>query len=140
MSGDDVAVSFVVDYELSVDDLREGDIVGRSAARRAKPLVRKWSLPAISLVLAAVTIFVNEKLAGCFIASSTPRQALVQVWVWRCQPTSPNGLLWQNAGLFAADGALWALTLIDLARAWARLPRWLLRKWMKTQGLQGRYR
>lgn len=140
MSNDDVTVSFVVDYELSVDDLREGDIVGRSAARRAKPLVRRWFLPVVSLVLAAVTVFVNEKLAGCFIASSTARHTVVQVWVWRCQPTSPNDLVWNNAGLLAADGALWALTLIDLARGWARMPRWMLRRWMKTLGLQGRYR
>ena len=140
MSTDDVTVSFVVDYELSVDDLREGDIVGRSAARRAKPLVTKWFLPVISLVLAAVTVFVNEKLAGCFIAISTPRQAVVQAWFSRCQPTSPNDLVWNNAGLFAADGAVWAVTLIDLARGWARLPRWMLGRWIKTQGLQGRYR
>jgi len=141
MSNDDMTVSFVVDYELSVDDLREGDIVARSAARRAKPLVIKWFLPVISLVLAAVTVFVNEKLAGCFIAISTPRQAVVQAWVWRCQPAySPNDLVWNNAGLFAADGAVWAITLIDLARGWARLPRWMLRRFMKTRGLQGRYR
>lgn len=140
MSDDAVAVSFVVDYELSVDDLREGDIVGRSAARRAKPLVSQWAGPVISLVLAAVTVFVNEKLAGCFLPSFTPRQAPVQVLVWQCQPTSPNGLVWQNVWLFAADGAVWALTFLDLARAWGRLPRWFLRKWMKRLGLQGRYR
>ncbi len=140
MSDDDVPVSVVVDYELSLDDLWEGDIVARSAARRAKPLWSQWAWPVMAFGLAAVTVFVNEKLAACFIPSSAPRQALVQVWVWQCQPTSPNGLLWQNAWLFAADGGAWALTLIDFARAWARLPRWVLRRWMKTQGLQGRYR
>jgi YcxB-like protein len=140
MSDSDGPVSFVLDYELSVDDLREGAIVARSAARRTKPLVSQWAWPVISLVLAAATLLANQKVTGCLIPTSTPREAPVQVWVWQCRPTSPNGLVWQYVWLVAADGAVWALTLIDLARAWARLPRWFLPRWMKKQGLQGRYR
>ena len=42
--------------------------------------------------------------------------------------------------MYAAAGAVWALTLVELARAWFRPPRWLVRIMMKRQGLQGRYR
>jgi hypothetical protein len=140
MSRDDGAVSFVVDYELSVDDAWEGAIVGRWAARRAKSLVSLWAGLVISLVFAAITVFLNQKLIACFLPSSTPRQAPFQVWVWQCSPTSPSGLLWQNGWLFAANGAVWAVTLIDLGRAWARMPRWFVRYRLTKQGLQGRYR
>jgi hypothetical protein len=140
MPDGDAAVFFVFDYELSVDDVREAGIVGRSAARRAKSLVSLWALPVISLVLAVVTIVVNEKTAACFIPNSTPSQAPLQILVWQCHPTSPNDLLWQNVWLFSAAGAVWVLTLIDLAKAWVRPPRWFLPRWMKMHGLQGRYR
>ena len=141
MSNDDAAVSFVVDYEVSVDDLREQDIVGRSAAWRAKPLWSQWAYPVLSLVLVAETVFLNQTWNGCFIPQFTPSQDPFHVWVWQCDPTmTPNGLLWQNGWLFAADGAVLVLTLIELVRAWARPPRWLCRMLMKRQGLQGRYR
>lgn len=140
MSDGDAAVFFVFDYELSTDDVREAGIVGRSAARRAKSLMSRWAWPAISLVLAAVTVVVNQKTAACFIPSSTPSQAPLQILVWQCQPTSPNDLLWQNVWLFSAAGAVWVLTLIDLAKAWVGLPRWFLPRWIRTHGMQGRYR
>ena len=139
MSDKDVTVSFVVDYQLSVDDLREAEIIRRSAARRAKPLVNRWAWPVLSLVAAVGTVFLNQKTIACFLPDSTPSQAPFQVWVWQCQRTSPSDLLWNNGWLFAAVGAVCALTLIDLVNAWARLPRWYLGKRMKKQGLQGRY-
>ncbi len=141
MPDDDMAVNFVVEYEVSVDDLREQDIAGRSAAWRAKPLVSRSAYPVLALVLAAVTVFANQVTTGCFLPQSTPAQAPLQVWVWQCDPAvTPNDLLWQNAWLFAADGAFWVLTLLELARAWFRPPRWLVRMLMTRQGLQGRYR
>jgi hypothetical protein len=48
--------------------------------------------------------------------------------------------VWQNVWLFAADGALWVLTLLELAQAWFRPPHGLVRVLMKRQGQQGRYR
>lgn len=138
---DDAVVPFIGEYEVSVDDLREQDIIGRTAAWRAKPLVSRWAYPVLSLALAAVTISVNQETAGCFIPQSTPSQAPYQVWLWQCDPTvTPNGLVWQDVWLFAAAGAFWVLTLLELARAWFRPPRWLVGMLMKKQGLQGTYR
>lgn len=141
MPDGDVAASFVVDYELSAEDVWESAIVGRSVARSGKSLMSQWGWPTLSLVLTGVIVFVNEKTVGCFIPTATPGQAApIQVFAWQCQPTSPNGLLWQNTWLFATVGAVWLLTLIDLGKAWVRMPRWYARKWMKTHEVLGRYR
>lgn len=140
MPDDDVAASFVVDYELSVEDVWESAIVGRSVARSAKSLVSQWSWPVLSLVLTGVIVFLNEKTVGCFIPNATSGQAPIQVFAWQCKPTSPNGLVWQNTWVFAIVGAIWLLTLMDLTKAWARMPRWYVRKWMKTHAVPGRYR
>jgi hypothetical protein len=138
---DDAVLPFIGEYEMSVDDLRELDIVERLAAWRAKSLVSRWAFPVLSIALAAVTVFVNQATIGCFVPQSTPSQAPFQPWVWQCDPTvTPSDLVWQNVWLFAADGALWVLTLLEVTRAWFRPPRWLVRMMMKRQGLGGRYR
>jgi hypothetical protein len=141
MSDNVVAVPFIGEYELSVDDLREQDIVARSAAWRAKTLVSRWAFPVLTLAITAVIVFVNQEATGCFIPDSTPPQAPYQVWLWQCDPTeTPGHLVWDNTWMFAATGALWLFTLADLARAWFRPPRWLVRWVMKRQELQGRFR
>lgn len=141
MSDSAVMAPFAGEYELSVDDLREQDIVGRSAAWRAKSLAGRWAYPVLSLALAAVTVFVNQTTTGCLIAQSTPGPAPFQIWLWQCgQDTTPSGLVWQSTWAYAADGAFWGLTLLQLGIAWFRPPRWLARRQMKRQGSQGRYR
>lgn len=141
MSSDDAAVSFVVDYELSVDDLREQDIVGRSAAWRAKPLWSQWAYPLLSLALIAETVVLTHTASGCFVPQPASSQIPFRVWISQCDPAlTPNVLVWQYAWLFAVDGAFLVLALIELVRAWARPRRWLYRMMMKRQGLQGRYR
>jgi hypothetical protein len=57
---DDAGAPFIGEYELSVDDLREHDIVARLAAWRAKSLVSRWGYPVLSIALTAVTVFVNQ--------------------------------------------------------------------------------
>jgi len=147
MSNDEAAVSFVVDYEMSVDDLREQDIVGRLAAWRTKPLWAKLAFPVFSLALLAVTVLNNRTVGGCFILQPTPPQALNQPGAWQCVPTSiPNDLLGQNAWLgqygwpFAVVGAALAIALNELVGAWARPPRWWYRLSVKRDELPGRYR
>jgi hypothetical protein len=138
MSDDAAAATFIGEYEVSVDDLREQDIVGRSAAWRAKKPVNRWAYPVVALALVAVTVYLNQATIGCFIPQATSSQAPFQVFVWQCDPTvTPSDLVWQNVWLFAADGAFWVLTLIDLFKAWFRPPRWLVRWLMKRQGLGG---
>ncbi len=146
MSSDEAAVSFVVDYEISVDDLREQDIVGRLADWRAKPLWSRLAFPVFLLVLVAATVLSSRTVSGCFILQPVPPQDLDQAGAWQCVPTSiPSGLLGQNAWLaqngwlFAVDGAALAVTVAELVGAWARPPRWRYRRWMKRDGLPGRY-
>jgi hypothetical protein len=138
MRGDDAAVSFVVDYEVSADDLRERDILGRSAAWRAKPLWSRLTFPVLALGFVAETVWQTCAVSGCF----TPQIAgSLDVWVWQCHTAvTPSSLLWQNSWPFAVGGAVLALALTELARAWARPLRWLYRRSMKEHGLQGRYR
>jgi YcxB-like protein len=136
MSSDEAAVSFIVDYEMTVDDLREQDIVGRLAAWRAKPLWSRWVYPVLLLVFVAATVFITPALSGCFI----PMRG---VWVVQqsCDPTmTPSGLLQTNGGLFAADGAFFMLTVFELGRAWERPGRWRYRRAMKRYGLSQHYR
>lgn len=141
MSGDDAAAAFVLDYQVSVDDLREQDIVGRSAAWRAKPLWSQLAYPVLALVLVAETVFQNRALSGCFVPQLAGSPHAWTVWVWQCdRAMTPNGLLWQNGWLSAAAGAFVVLALAELARAWARPPRWLYRMSVKRHGLQGRVR
>ena len=127
MSDHDAAVSFVLDYDLSVDDLRESTAIGRSGARRAKSLVRRWEWPVIACAFAAVTIFVNHQVTACFLPSPTSAPTF-QLLVWQCAPTSPSDLVWNNTWLFVADGVVLSLLLPDLASSWTRLPRWHLRR------------
>ena len=136
MSSGEAAMSFVVDYEMSVDDLRERDIVGRLAAWRAKPLWSQWAYPVLLLAFVAATVYFDRALSRCFIP-------LRGMWVVQeqCDPTmTPSGLLWQNGGLFVADGVFFMLTLTELGRAWERPARWRYRMAMKRDGLSQRYR
>jgi hypothetical protein len=139
MSSDEAAVSFVVDYEMSVDDLREQDIARRLAAWRAKPLWSQWSYPVLLIVFVAATVYLDRGLNGCFL----PMHGM---WVLQqqCNPTmTPSDLLQINGCLFAADGVFFILTLHELGEPWGRPTRRRYRMAMKRQGLQGlqgRYR
>ena len=141
MPSDDAAVSFVIDYHMSVDDLREHDIAGRSAAWRSKPLWRLLIYPVILLALVAGPVFSTRAMNGCFLPAFTAPGQHPYVWVWRCDSImTPNGLLWQNGWVFAAAGAALVLALIEPVRALARPPRWRYRRLMKRDGVPGLYR
>jgi hypothetical protein len=145
MSGDNATVSFVFDYEVSADVLREQDIVGRLAAWRAKPLWSQLVYPVlVPLGLVALTVSNTRMESGCFL----PLQG---AWVLQCeqqntpngllwQAMTPNALVWQNGLWFAVVGAALVLALIDPVRAWARPPRRRYRRLLEKHGLQGRYR
>jgi hypothetical protein len=129
----DVEVPFVIDYELSVDDLREGETIGRRAAWRATPLAYRCALPVFSLVLFAASGYADYRLDGCLQDPS-------QVLTGQCTQTSLTDPLSQAIGLAAAGGGICVLTIFVLTRAWARPSRRYIRKRMKTLGQQGRYR
>src|SRR5215472_12341400 len=104
MSDDDAAARFVGEYERSVDDLREQDIVGRLAAWRGQSLANRLAWPVLALAFVAVTLFDHRVTAGCFdVPQSTPSWAPYQVWLWQCGSTeTPSGLVWQDVWIFAA--------------------------------------
>ena len=81
MPSDDAAVSFVIDYHMSVDDLREHDIAGRSAAWRSKPLWRLLIYPVILLALIAGPVFSTRTMSGCFLPAFTAPGQHPYVWV-----------------------------------------------------------
>jgi hypothetical protein len=129
----DTEVPFVIDYELSVDDLREGETIRRRAAWRAAPLANRCVLPVFSLVLFAASGYADYRLDVCVQDPS-------QVLTGQCTQSSLTSPLSQVLMLAWAGGGILVLTIFELTRAWARPSRGYIRKRMKTLGLQGRCR
>jgi hypothetical protein len=145
MSDDDAAVSFVFDFEVSADYLREQDIARRLAGWRTRQFRTQLPLQFLSLATAALTVFSTHTQSGCF-------RPWPGVWVLQCgqpmtpgdgllwQALTPNALLWQNGLSFAVVGALLVLALTDPVRALVRPPRRRYQRLIKEHGLEGHER
>lgn len=141
MSGEFATEAFVLEYDISADDLRDWVRADRRAARwRIISAVSMtfWLLCAVAGTVAAVVI--RHDLASCVSAGPTTQYSPVTVWVWQCQPGSPGDLLWQGAELVAAVVVFWCVGLSDALNFWRSTPQKRARRWIKQPGTAGRYK
>lgn len=141
MSGDETPASFALDYEMSAADLTEWLAVdGPAKWRRITGLASTAIMVVGAVVLVVVTTRVHGEFTSCLQGSNSPAGAPLQVWVWMCQPTSPSGAVWVDAGLLAGT-ALVSLLAVDSAwRAWRRRRARYVRRWIALPGVAGRHR
>ena len=142
MSGYDPPASFVLDYELSADDLAEWVSTERAASRWRVIATVTIAIMLIGACAGAVAaVLASRALARCVTDEPAPPSAPVQVWAWQCSSAAtPQGVVWDGAVLLAGDAVLWYVGISSAFSAWRRAPKRRARKWITEPDVAGRYR
>jgi hypothetical protein len=141
MSDDDAVASFVLDYELSADDLSEWIGAEPSARRRRTSAAVMMTVWLVLACAGTVTwLVIRHGLLACVSTAPTLRSGPPQAWIWRCHGGSPSGLLGSNAVLVAAVVVLWSLGVTNSVNFWRASPTRQASKMIASPGAAGRYR